>query len=567
MQKVLGILIVLMAFVFAGVPAHAALTPNATYTITIQKMNSNGTVSDYSTTEATADATGKLSFTLTAMPTNAECNFMVFIVKDSTGTVVRRGFVPAPPAGNTNELGINNLSTSQTNAILSAGEKIGTDDPIAVAFLLTLLRSDGATENDAITFAEVGKFAIVGTGGFEDTLTTSGVTATQLANFKSYLVYNPTAGKKTIRDMTASFKAAVDNTDTTAAKQEMQKAGGFMADVFMDAASAAGIDMNLILAAHDAAGNVAESHPDLMNALTSTVKASMNQSMSSFFQRIAAVKVKSEYTKALTTLNATGDQVTNFNTAVSTMMTAMQGIDSTYADFFNDPDAYCTSAGKSFSIVQSEISALFQAAFTAFQGDPPNGITSSDSEIDTMKSKVATAFGISVSNLPSDFGKYWSFGGTQKNWPVTQTVMVTWLADILIAGGSFTYTRDTTPVPSTMTWMGECSDPIYFDQGSCQSNGKIWIAQTRRTYPDGMPEVFQYYMGLQDDLQIVEMTRYSIYQSGQPTRDQEKAAKLAFNTNLSTLAGKISGKTNPTTDITTDQKKAIVKLLMQPSMN
>ncbi|MCX5909592.1 MAG: hypothetical protein NTY64_21080, partial [Deltaproteobacteria bacterium] len=337
------------------------------------------------------------------------------------------------------------------------------------------------------------------------------------------------------------------------------------ADVFMDAAAAAGIDMNLILAAHDAAGTVADAHPDLMNALTSTVKASMNQSMSSFFQRIAAVKVKSEYTKALTTLGASGTQVTNFNTAVNTMMTAMQGIDSTYADFFNDPDAYCTSAGKSFSTVQSEISALFQAAFTAFQGDPPNGITSSDSEIDTMKSKVATAF--VISNLPSDFGKYWSFGGTQKNWPVTQTVMVTWLEDILIAGGSFSYTPDTTPVPSNMTWMGACSDPTYFDQGSCLSNLKTWTSQTRRTYPDDMPTVFKYYMQLQADLQIVEMTRYSIYNGGQPTRDQEKEAKLAFNTNLATLAGNISGKTNATTDITTDQKKAIVKLLMQPSMN
>ncbi|MCX5909971.1 MAG: hypothetical protein NTY64_23045, partial [Deltaproteobacteria bacterium] len=200
MKKLLWIMVVLFAFALAGTPSYAApLTANAIYTITIQKMNSDGTVSDYSTSEATADSNGKLSFTLSSMPTNAECNFMVFIIKDANGNVVRRGFVPAPPAGSTNELGINNLSTSQTNAILSAGEKIGTDDPIAFAFLLTLLRSDGATENDAITFAEMGKFAIVGTGGFEKTLESSGVTASQMASFKSYLIYNPTAGKKTIR--------------------------------------------------------------------------------------------------------------------------------------------------------------------------------------------------------------------------------------------------------------------------------------------------------------------------------------------------------------------------------
>jgi len=149
-------LLALCAFLCWGmtaVPSHAALTAGATYTIVVQKMNSNGTVSDYSTTTATADANGKLSFTLSSMPTNADCNFIVFILKDSTGTVVRKGFVPAPPAGSTNLLGINNLSTAQTNAILSAAEKIATDDPIAFAYLMTLLRSDGVTADDAVLFA------------------------------------------------------------------------------------------------------------------------------------------------------------------------------------------------------------------------------------------------------------------------------------------------------------------------------------------------------------------------------------------------------------------------------
>ncbi len=377
-----------------AVPSHAAaLTPGATYTITIQKMNSNGTVSDVSTTDATADANGKLSFSLTSMPTNADCNFIVFILKDADGAVVRKGFVPAPPAGSTNQLGINNLSTAQTNAILSAAEKIGTDDPIPFAYLITLLRSDGATANDAVLFAELGKYAIVGTGGFEDTLTTtSGVTATQLANFKSYLIYNPTAGKKTLRDLTASFKAAVDSGDATTAKQEMQKAGGFMADVFMDAASSAGIDYTLILVAHDAAGVVAEAHQaDIISQLTANVQSSMDQSMSAFFQRIAAIKVKGEYTKALTTLEASGTQVDTFNTAVNTMMDAMAAKSiRIMPDLFNDPQGYCTAHGKDFATVQAEVNARYQAAFTAFQ----TAIAASNADITAMKTNVATAFGI-----------------------------------------------------------------------------------------------------------------------------------------------------------------------------
>lgn len=555
-----------------AVPSHAALTPGATYTITIQKMNSNGTVSDYSTTEATADATGKLSFSLTSMPTNADCNFIVFTLKTADGTVVRKGFVPAPPAGSTNELGINNLSTAQTNAILSAGEKIGTDDPIAFAYLITLLRSDGATENDAILFAELGKFAIVGSGGFEDTLTTSGVTATQLANFKSYLIYNPTAGKKTLRDLTASFKTAVDSGDATTAKQEMQKAGGFMADVFMDAASSAGIDYTLILVAHDAAGVVADAHNDIITQLSTNVQSSMNQSMSAFFQRIAAIKVKGEYTKALNTLNASGTQVDTFNAAVNAMMTAMAAIDADYADFFNDPQGYCTTQGKSFNTVQAEVSARFQAAFAGFQ----TAIESTNADIIAMKANVVAAFQVQDSNfnagfLPGNFGTYMDFTGTQKNWPIPQVVMVNWLASIIAAGGDLDYTQDTIAIPAMMSaWMGSCDNPNFWDKFSCEGNGGVWTTQ-RRTYNDNTPSpspAFNYYMAIQDDIQIIECSRYSIYDGGQqPTREQEKQAKLLFQQRMEAAGDRITGTTNGTTLISDAQKDAIIKLLMQPSMD
>ena len=556
------------------VPSHAAdpLIPGATYTITIQRMNSNGTVSDVSTTEATADANGKLIFSLTSMPTNTDCNFIVFILKDATGAVVRKGFVPAPPAGSTNQLGINNLSTAQTNAILSAAEKIGTDDPIPFAYLITLLRSDGATANDALLFAELGKVAIVGTGGFEDTLTSNGVTATQLANFKSYLIYNPTAGKKTLRDLTASFKAAVDSGDAATAKQEMQKAGGFMADVFMDAASSAGIEYTLILVAHDAAGDVAEDHQaDIISQLSTNVQSSMEQSMSSFFQRIAAVKVKGEYTKALTTLNASGTQVDTFNAAVNAMMTAMAQIDSDYADLFVDPQAYCTAHGKDFATVRAEVEARYQAAFAAFQ----TAIESTNADINTMKANVVAAFqvqnpGFNAGFLPGNFGTYIDFTGTQKNWPIPQVVMVNWLATIIAAGGDLDYTQDTIAIPAMMAqWMGTCSNPNFWDQFSCQGNGGVWTTQ-RRTYNDTTPSpspAFNYYMSIQDDIQIIECSRYSIYQNGQPTRDQEKQAKLGFQQNMAAAALRIAGTTNGTTAISAAQKDAIIKLLMQPSMD
>jgi len=545
MKKLFFLMLTLAIAVFmGGQPANAALNANSTYTIVIQKVNSNGTVSDYSTTTGTTDGNGKLSFVLSEMPTNADANFLVFIIKDSSGNVVRKGFVPAPPQGSTNLVGVNSLSTVQTNAILAAGEVIGTDD--------------------AVSLAALGKDAIVGSGGFEGFLLANGVTSAQLNTFKSKLIYNGTTGKKTIADLTASFKAAVDSGDATTATQEMQKAGGFMADVFMDAAEAAGIDFTLLLAAHDAAGVVAgnATNQARINSLSPGVQRSIEQSMSSFFRRIAAVKVKSEYTKALTALNASGTQVNTYLAAVQTMMNAHANIDGTYGEYFQNPDAYVAAHNTTHEAVRTAIDQAFQTIFTAFQ----TNITSSDAEINQMKANVISAFGVNQSYLPSDFGTYRDFNGTTKNWPIPQVVMVNWMASILSAGGSFGYSRDTLTIPSAMSsWLGSCSNNNYYDSQSCQSNGGTWTTE-RRTY-NTPSSAFNAYLGLQEDIWIIEFSRYSIYQGGRPTREQEQEVRLTFKQRMEAAAGRISGTTNGSTNISSDQKNAGVKLLMQPSMD
>lgn len=554
---------VFLMLVFGFVSALGPLNPNYTYTIVIQKVNSNGTVSDYSTTTATTDSNGKLNFVLTNLPTIDEANFLVVIVKDSSDNIVRKGFVPAPPPGSTNLIGVNTLSTAQTNAILAAAEAIGTDDPIPVAYLLAMMRSPDFTENDALLMAAVGKDAIVGNGGFEDFLLQNGVSSSQLNIFKKRLIYNPTSGKKTIADLTASFKAAVDSGDATTATQEMQKAGGFMADVFMDAAEAAGIDFTLILAAHDATGVIAQNSTNQarMLQLSSSVRRSVEQAMSSFFRRIAAVKVKSEYTKALTTLNASGNQVNNYLAAVQAMMDAQANVDATYGEYFQNPDAYVAAHGTTHEVVRAAIDQLFLQSFVAFQ----NNITSTDAEITQMRANVISAFGIGEDHLPPDFGKYYDFNGQQKNWPIPQVVLVNWIASIVSAGGNLSYTRDTLDIPDQMSsWLGVCSLQVYWEKVACESNGGTWTTQ-RRTFnsPNG---AFNAYLGLQEDIQIIEFARSEIYKNGQPNREQEMEARRLFFQRMEAAAERISGTTDGSTAISLEQKKAIIKLLMQPSM-
>ena len=539
--------------------AHSALTSNTTYTIEVYRMNSTGTTALYSSTTATTNADGKLSFDITNIPTNADCRFIIFTIKDGAGAIVRRGFSPAPPAGATNLTGINALSTPQTNCLLTAAAEAGSDDPILIAYALMLLRSPNATTDDATNLANVGKAAIIGSGGggFEPFLLSHGVSAQMLADFKNYLIYNPTTGKKTLADFTAGFKTAVDSSTADAATQEMQKAGGLIAEIFMDAAEAAGFNYGLLLAANDAAGDIAN-QPQIqayMLAIAPTVQNSIQQSLQSFNMRIASVKVKAEYTKALTTLNASGEQVDRFNSAVATMIAGQRNIDSLYCDYYANPAGYIVAHSTTYQAVQNAINTAFQTVFSTFQ----DNIASTNADITAMKAAAVSGFGIAQNQLPNDFGTYRDFTGTQKNWPIPQTVMVTWLTSHPI-----TYTRDTLAIPSGTgieNWLGTCSNTSYWDKQSCQNNSGTWTAQ-RRTYTT--PSVaFNAYLGLMEDVQIIQNTQYSIYQQEQqPTKAQEQQAKLDFETRMAAAASRIGG-----TGITDEQKMAIIKLCVQPSTN
>jgi len=115
------------------------------------------------------------------------------------------------------------------------------------------------------------------------------------------------------------------------------------------------------------------------------------------------------------------------------------------------------------------------------------------------------------------------------------------------------------------SWMGTCSDPRYYEQMSCSAYGGTWTTQ-RRTH-HSPSSAFNAYLGLQEDIQIIEFSRYGIYKDAQPTREQEMQAKLTFQTRINEAAGRISGMTDGTTSISISQKKAIIKLLMQPSMH
>jgi len=109
------------------------------------------------------------------------------------------------------------------------------------------------------------------------------------------------------------------------------------------------------------------------------------------------------------------------------------------------------------------------------------------------------------------------------------------------AGGSVTYTRDTTAIPAAMTWL---------------SGG--------RTSFSGMPTSYATLFKIQEDIMILEFTRFASQSSAGSDMSLQQALEKSFSTSMATLAGNIGGTTNGSTAISSTAKSALVTLMQSP---
>ena len=531
-------------------PSVMALTAGQDYTVELSQVNSDGSVTNLGSSSATADSNGKISFNFSSLPNANEIHFILMQIKDGSGNVVRQGIAPAPAPGETNLVGVNPLSNVQAEALRATMAANNSDDPLAMAFGLVFVRSENIVGSDIDGLSQMMATAIMGTGGMENFLLTNGVSQAELDTFKDRIVYNPAPGAKDMSDYIAYFKLAVDNDNS----DDLAIASGLMADILIDAGTAAGIDPQLLMAAFDAAGD-ANGLDTIMASLSPGFQGSVMAAVNGFITRIGSVAVKKGYTEALSTLGGSDALIARFNTAVQDFINAQKQIDTQYGQYFMDPEGYLlANPGKTEQQVQQEIDNAFQTAWSNFQ----TGIRSTNAEISAMKTAVAAGLGMPASSLPPDLGQEYDFSGNPVNWPIPQTVAVTWVANILAAGGGINYTRDLTPVPSNMSnWLDSDDDP---------SNG---IDGQRHDFlSQGIPADFAALMGLMEDVQIVENARYVIWDGGaQPTPAQRQQARLDFLNRLVTLAANITGTTDGSTMISAAEKEALIRLMMQPSLH
>lgn len=575
--------LVLAIMLMTGSQAYA-LTAGSSYTVTIGKINSNGTETVLSTSSTVvADSTGKIAFSLTGVPDNTTCNFMTVVVKDSAGAIARSGIAPCATAGTTLPLGVSAVTDKQTEALKAGFLAAGTDDPILAIFGLTVVRSTGISSAELATLATIVKNAISGPGGFTDYLmTTRGVTAAQLTAYRSDIVTQ-------LNDVNSGYSRLIkDSVDATAGVAESGKRGeasGLLMEILVKAATTAGFPQDYILEAFNAMGSIAK--PAIQAAvtagtLTANTAQGVNTSVSSGVQKAKTSRVVEKYTAALTTLGATGADVTQFQTAATTLSTTMRTAFSTFeqAAFQNGTENAAT-----INAAQTALDTAMNTAFNTFI----TNTAVSNTRIQTLITNICTVVspgavaactGTPVGTggaLQSSFFQFFDQSGTAHNWPVNMVVLTDWATTNRAAGGSLTYTRETAAIPAAMIWAGSCAGAVQFNSPACTGAGGVWTAGRtcfgtvaaagEVTACRNLPADYAGLMSIQEDVNILQMTRWTALQASGGNMGNDQVAEKGFTDKLyTTITGLIGGTTNGTTAISAVQKKAIVTLMSPPQM-
>ncbi len=553
------IMVSLIVFSFIMGKDAYPLTSGETYTISIEKLNSDGTVTSGSTslglsTTATADSNGKITFSLSGIPNNSTCNFLVITIKDSSGSTARKSIVPCPDPGSTLPAGVSDLTEKQTDALLSAVADAGTDDPILAVFGFAIVRSGSISSSDLSTMASLAYQGIVGTNGFVDYLTSNGVTSSQLALYRNSIVSqmaDPDSGySKLIKD-------SVDATTTTDELSKRGKAASVLMDMLMDAASTAGFSPDRVLEAFDAMGAIVV--PAMQQAvsngsLSAAGSKMIDSSIGGAIDKLRAKRLIKKYTAALTTLGATGADVTQYTTAASTLSDTMTAAFQTFDQVFDGNET-----STDIQTAESTFDTTMQNAFNQFMQDT----AASDARINTMISNIDNALGQSTGLTVSDF-QFHDSSGNAVNWSITMVIPTDWISSIVAAGGELTYTRDTTSIPNSITWLGTCSDQNYTDKNNCEGNGGTWTTSRTDFVGDGTPTSYASLLGLQEDVMILEFTRFEAQQSAGNDMSAHQQLEKNFADSVSALANNLGGTTDGSTPISSTIKSALVTLMQSP---
>lgn len=553
--------LLITALIFTGANA-GALTTGETYTISVQKVNSDGSLSSIGVSStATADSDGKIAFTLSGIPDNGSCNFLVTTVTDSGDTTVRRSIAPCPNAGEALPMGVSGLTNSQTDALIAALAEAGTDDPILSVFGFAIVRSTAITSSELTFLAGMCNQAINSDDGFLDYLTDNGVTSAQIAAYRGYIIQR-------LANISSGYSKLIkDSVDATTEEEKLNARGEAASKlllVLVQAATDAGFSQDRILEAFNAMGDVVEplmTQGILDGDLTAATAQMINSSIGGGIEKLKADKEIEKYSAALITLGASGSDVTSYQTAVTDLLDAMTTAFQAFEQVFDG-----TETEADIQTAQTAMDTAMQTAFGQFMTDTAAGTVVDDgpdetSRITQMIANIDAALQVDSELTPDEF-MFYKNDGSRVYWPLTMVILTDWISSVVSSGGVVSYTRDTTQYPA----YGYCSDPQYYLQADCESPD-TWTIRDRTVFGPGgedIPASYATIFGIQEDIMILEFNRWAAQSEAGEDMSAHTVLEKSFSDSVSGLAANISGTTDGSTAISSTQKSAIVTLLKSP---
>ncbi len=464
----LRILSILFLILTSFSNAFASLTPNHTYTITVQGISSSGGIVDLNvTTQATSDSSGIMAFRFTGsvVPTRDEYNFLLVSILDNNATI-RRAIIPAPEDQSAIDLGISPMTESQTEALLNAMASNHTDNPMLVLFCSLVIRSGAFDDTTIESLSSLISDAVMGDNGFNDFITNK-VGAEKTNAFYAAIIDQ-------FGEYTAKLKQAVESISSLESKNFRAEAASLLSSILVDASKTAGFDSSVVIAAMKASSDRMEYFNGGDN-MPEGVIAALDMIMIANDLKLQADALKNRYLSAMEALNANTSQMERVSGAVDALVESLVAAYQNMEEIFEDEESFDFNP-EELEEKMEDIQQDISDAFSAFTGD----MAATEDEISAMRSSLGIP-----EDMPDGAFKYISRTGHEYYWPITTVIALNWLNTNY---PQLKYTRNNSPIPASMLWLPERTDFTEFPF-------------------DNLPAILQSVFGIKQDLEILYIQR------------------------------------------------------------
>ncbi|MDA1353167.1 MAG: hypothetical protein O3A01_01690 [bacterium] len=524
---------------------------NQTHVVALERVESNGNVTEIERINADTNDTGVLNFNFPRVENCNNANFMVVSVLDSAGNLQSRSLVAAPPPGENIEVGTNRLTTAQTNTILEGFLEASTDSAFFASMVTLFQRTPDISKDDSPDLVRGLKNIILGSNGVSEQVFDD-VDTSMENEFNKSILCNDAPDERDFSDVTKLMKEANAASASEDANVIWQHTSALMGDVLIDAAEKSGIDPRRLTGVMAFAAKQSSENASIQK-LPIKERLSIKLSIETIGYRLAFSEWISSYSNGIKILGAPNAQQERFANIKEGVNESLQII---YTD---NALQFITPNEDVFERILSDMKNEFVKIHKEFIGDLElkNGdvsdiktefieaLESSQNIIDTIYGAKFGRFyqdGMSVSSMNAD---------TWPNMLLPMGVATLFIKDRIKNGGTLEYAQEKSKLPKNMGW---------FNGGKGRRKFK--------DFPEGTQSVLVALELIKDDVAIASHKRIADRQVALLENDPLAlmAIEREFVADINELSKNISGTLSAGLTLTTKYKQALMRLLIYPDL-